>query len=155
MSEKICTIYNVTSEFADEAIDLSRSNIAGYMTTFNPSNLVFKKDMKPYKFFVRRLTPEEVTLVSERSKTNGSFAAHVLTISLGLISIEKPDGTMFEPETHLIKIGSLDIKLHKNQHDVVEYLADTFGYDIFSELGSAIKKISILPINLTPFSKSS
>jgi hypothetical protein len=151
MSEKICTIFNVSSEFPDEAIDLKESKVEEYLKTYNPEKLVFKENQKPTKFNVKRLSVEESSIVTSKIKTHGQEMGNVLAITFGLISIESPDGRIYSPEMTVTKQGNQEIACHKNPSEVVNYLADEYGLDIITELAIAIIYLSKMPLKLSPF----
>lgn len=151
MSERICAVFNVSSEYPDEAIDTTLSDLVSYVQTYNPAKLVFKEGIKPTKFNIRRLSPEEVSMLSSRAKTHSAEVASILAITCGLVTIESPDGSLYEPEMSSMKIGSKDISIHKDPNAVVAYLVDTYGYDIIIELSNAIRKVSTMPLHLSPF----
>jgi hypothetical protein len=148
---KFCAIYNVTSDYPDEAIDLQASDLVDYIQTYNPTKLVFKEGMKAVKFNIKRLSVEELSAVASRSKTNGPDVANILAISYGLMSIEAADGEMFTPELTTSKIQQKEISYHKDPAAVTTHLVETYGYDILVELSSAIMKVSKMPLALSPF----
>lgn len=151
MSEKICAIFNVSSEYPDEAIDMEKSELMEYLKTYNPIKLTFHEGVKPTKFNVKRLSVEEYSIVSSRAKTHGQEVANILAVSLGLISIESPDGSIYTPEMSTSKQGTKELSCHKDPAEVTRYLAETYGLDIIAELAIGITKLAKMPLKLSPF----
>jgi len=151
MSEKICAIFNVSSEYPDEAIDMEKSELIEYLKTYNPAKLTFVEGSRPVKFNVKRLSISELTAVSSREKTHGQEVSNILAISYGLVSIENADGSFYTPEMTSRKYENQEFKTHKDPTEVTEYLVENYGYDIISELAIAIKKLARMPLHLTPF----
>lgn len=147
MSEKICAIFNVSSEYPDEAIDIEKSELMEYLKTYNPIKLTFHEGVKPTKFNIKRLSVEEYSIVSSRSKTHGQEVSNILAVSLGLISIESPDGSIYAPEMSTTK----QLSCHKDPGEVTQYLAETYGLDIIAELAIGITKLAKMPLKLSPF----
>lgn len=148
---KIATIYNISSEYPDEAIDLTESNLIEYMKTFNPMHLKFKDGMVPVKFKVKRLNSIELSAIQKVSVTFSQEVAHSNAIGYGLLSYEKTDGTTVVIEKEEKKQDNMTVSVAKNLYQAIECLSDEFGYDIVTELGLAIVKISRMPLNISPF----
>ena len=148
---KIAEIYNVSSEYPDPAIDLSESNTIEYLKTFNPMHSKFKEGMTPVKFKVRRLNNIELAAIQKVASTFSQEAAHSNAIGYGLISYEKADGTIVGIEKEEKKQENMTVSVAKNLYQIIETLTDEYGFDIVTELGLAIVKISRMPLSLSPF----
>ena len=148
---KHAVIYNVCSEYPDPAIDISKSNAAEYLKSFNPMHLSFIEGAKPVKFTVKRLSPTELSAVNKSQSVFGAEIGNINAIGYGLIAIENQDGTIREIEREDKKVEGVSVSLCKNLNQLTEELSDEFGFDILSELGISIVKISRMPLNLSPF----
>ena len=151
MTERICAVFNVTSRYPDEAIDLENSKLQDYMNSFNPAHLVFKDGVVPTKFNIRRLSPSALSAVKQAAMTKGAGVAMTYSVTLGLISITSPDGSVYAPETTTSKVENRDVVAHKDPVAVSDYLVDTYGYDILAELSNAVMRVSEMPLHLSPF----
>lgn len=148
---KTAIIYNVTSEYPDEAIDVAGSNIVEYMKSFNPIHIKVKEGMTPVKFNIKRLSPVELSTLQKISGAFSEEAANANAVGYGLISYTMAGGEPVAVEREEKKVENSSVSTAKSLNALVDQLSEEFGYDIITELGIAIRKVSRMPLILSPF----